>query len=123
MMEIKNFTPRPYQENISSIAKDKNTLVCLPTGTGKTKIGILTAVARLNRFENSKVITLTPTKPLAQQIWNEFKTNTDIKEEEISLLTGSILPSKRKEIYKYSKIIIATPQTIQKDIENLRVNL
>ena len=122
-MEIKEFSPRNYQINISSICKDKNTLVCLPTGTGKTKIGILTAMHRLNKFPESKVIILTPTKPLAAQIYEEFKKNTTIKEEEIKLLTGSLSPSKRKETYNSSKIIVATPQTIQSDLDNERTTL
>ena len=122
-MDIKNFVPRKYQENIANICKDKNTLVCLPTGTGKTKISILTAIHRLNKFSNSKVMFLTPTKPLAQQICNEFRENTTLEEKKVILLTGSIAPSKRKELYKDSTIIIATPQTIEKDLENLRTNL
>ena len=35
---IKNFTPRLYQETILATAVNKNTLVVLPTGLGKTNI-------------------------------------------------------------------------------------
>ena len=34
MIEIKNFKPRLYQESILNTAKDKNTLIVLPTGLG-----------------------------------------------------------------------------------------
>ena len=122
-MEIKDFVPRVYQINIASTCKEKNTLVCLPTGTGKTKIGILAALERLNKFQESKVLVLTPTKPLAAQICNEFKNNTTINSEEVILLTGSISPKKRKEMYNSAKVIIATPQTIQQDLDNVRISM
>src|SRR3989338_8967026 len=111
-MQIKNFTPRPYQLNIIKTCKEKNTLVCIPTGLGKTKIGILLAIERINKFTGTKILILTPKRPLADQIYHEFKEGTNI--EEIILLTGKITPNKRKEAYKDSKIIVATPQTIGK---------
>jgi Fanconi anemia group M protein len=42
----------------------------------------------------------------------------NIPEEEIVLLTGKISPFEREDIYKKAKIISATPQTIQNDIQN-----
>ncbi|MBI2148523.1 DEAD/DEAH box helicase [Candidatus Woesearchaeota archaeon] len=122
-MDIRNFSPRQYQTNIIKTCKEKNTLVCIPTGLGKTKIGILLSIERLKKFPETKIIVLTPTKPLANQIYNEFKECTTIEEKEIILLTGKISPNKRKDLYEKSKIIVATPQTIQEDIENSRINL
>lgn len=122
-MNIRNFTPRTYQASILNTCKDKNTLVCLPTGIGKTKIAILLSVFQLNKFQNTKVIVLTPTKPLANQICSEFKECTDINEEKIVLLTGAISPKKRQKIYENALIIIATPQTINEDLQNNRVSL
>lgn len=122
-MQIKNFTPRPYQLSILKTCKDKNTLVCIPTGLGKTKIAILLAIEQLNEFPNSKVLVLTPTKPLANQICNEFKECTTIEQEKIILLTGAIQPNKRKDLYENAQVIIATPQTLQEDLENNRISL
>lgn len=123
MIEIKNFSPRKYQQNILETCIKKNTLVCLPTGTGKTKTAILLAVERLNKYAFSKVLVCSPTKPLASQICNEFKENTNISPEEISLLTGQVSPEKRKKIWEDSQVIIATPQTIESDLENNRISL
>ena len=39
--------PREYQKNIFETAKDKNTLVVLPTGVGKTLIALMLAVDRI----------------------------------------------------------------------------
>lgn len=123
MFEIKNYTPREYQENIVKTALHHNTLIILPTGLGKTKTAILLAIKRLNDYKSTQVLFLTPTKPLAAQIKKEFQENTNIEEEFIQMLTGIISPKKRAEIFKQSKIAIATPQTIQKDLENKRISL
>ncbi len=122
-MQIKNFDPRPYQEKIVETAKKKNTLVVLPTGLGKTKVAILLTKERLTTFENTKVVIVTPTKPLAAQIQKEFRECLDIPKEKVILLTGAIAPEKRKELYKEAQIIVATPQTIEEDIEKKRIPL
>ena len=44
MAMIKNFEPRLYQETILNTAAEKNTLVVLPTGMGKTNIFLMLAV-------------------------------------------------------------------------------
>ncbi|MBS3144483.1 DEAD/DEAH box helicase [Candidatus Woesearchaeota archaeon] len=123
MIEIRNFSPREYQKNILETCKKKNTLVCLPTGTGKTKAAILLAVDRLNKHAFSKVVICSPTKPLASQICKEFKECTNINPEEINLLTGQVNPELRAKIWNDSQIIVATPQTIESDLEKKRISL
>ncbi len=122
MFEIK-FIPREYQKKIVETAKEKNTLVILPTGLGKTKIAIILAVERLNKFPSSRVIVCSPTKPLSDQIRKECEESTNIPKENVILQTGATLPKKREEAYDKAKIIIATPQTIEKDLENKRLSL
>ncbi len=122
-MEIRNFTPRLYQETILNTASNKNTLVVLPTGTGKTKIAILLAINRLTKFPESKILICSPTKPLSSQISKEFKECTNLQENEIILLTGETSPEKRIDLWKNSKIIVATPQTIESDLKNNRISL
>ena len=123
MYSIKDFTPRHYQEEILKTSKENNTLVVLPTGTGKTKIGILTAIERLNQNKISNILVISPTKPLSSQIQKEFIENTNIPKEKIILLTGMIAPKKRQELWESAMVIIATPQTIQKDLESERISL
>ncbi|HIH25966.1 DEAD/DEAH box helicase family protein [Candidatus Woesearchaeota archaeon] len=122
-MQIRNFTPRTYQLNILNTCKANNTLVCIPTGLGKTKIAIMLAAEVLDKRPEAKVIVLTPTRPLADQITKEFQECLDIDKEKIILLTGETHASKRDVKYEDSQIIIATPQTVQKDIENNRIDL
>ena len=118
-----NFKPRDYQESITIISKNNNTLVVLPTGTGKTAIAILTALERLKQHPCTNILVLTPTKPLSAQIQKEFIEKTNIPKEQIILLTGAITPKKRKELWEQAIITVATPQTIQKDLENDRISL
>jgi len=107
---------------MASCAKG-NCLIILPTGLGKTKTAILAAVQRLNAFPNSKILFLTVTKPLAEQIYEEVKECVDLEEEKIVLFTGSVAPKKREELWKNSVITVSTPQCIENDIINKRLEL
>jgi ERCC4-related helicase len=120
MLEI-NFEPRLYQETILESCLKDNTLIVLPTGRGKTKVGILTIIKRLNNYSKTKALFLTPTKPLANQIYEEIKNSTNI--ENISLFTGAIPPKKRKELWETSRIIVSTPQCIENDLLNKAIDL
>src|SRR3989344_3756181 len=122
MPEIKNFEPRLYQETIFETAVKKNTLVVLPTGMGKTAISLMLTINRLKNFPNSKCLIVAPTKPLCNQHLKTFQKHTDL-ENQVILLTGAVPPIKRKELIQNSKIIIATPRTIESDIVNERINL
>ncbi len=114
--------PRAYQEAIFVKSKDKNTLVILPTGLGKTYIGILLAAYTLHSLQK-KVLVLAPTKPLAEQHLKSFSDILNIEKESFSLLTGTVPPSKRDELYKKSLVVIATPQVIENDILGIKINL
>jgi len=107
---------------MASCAKG-NCLIILPTGLGKTKTAIMAAVQRLNAFPNSKILFLTVTKPLAEQIYEEVKECVDLEEEKIVLFTGSVAPKKREELWKNSIITVSTPQCIENDIINKRLEL
>jgi len=123
MYKIKNFKPRNYQKEIVTTTSKNNTLVVLPTGTGKTKLAILTAIERLKQHPNSNILVMTPTKPLSAQIHREFIDSTNIPKEQIVLLTGALKPKLRQELWEQAIVIIATPQTIQKDVEAERISL
>ncbi len=112
--------PRLYQETIAYSASKANTLVVLPTGTGKTLISLLLSAYRLN---SGKTIILAPSKPLVSQHTSTFKKYLKINEEEFGLFTGEIPPEKRKELWGEKKIVFATPQVLENDIISRRVSL
>ena len=58
---------RHYQNNIANCCKNRNSLVVLPTGLGKTIIGILLIAHSLKKYPKAKVIILAPTRPLVFQ--------------------------------------------------------
>ncbi len=121
-MEIVNFKPRAYQKHIAEVCIAKNTLVVLPTGMGKTKTALAALAGRLKEFPNGKVVFLTPTKPLAAQIFQEFLDCTSITSGEAVLLSGDISPEKRTALYA-AKVIVSTPQTVANDIVHGRFDL
>ncbi|MGC8811998.1 MAG: DEAD/DEAH box helicase [Candidatus Aenigmatarchaeota archaeon] len=115
--------PREYQLKIAETASKKNTLVVLPTGTGKTLISLLVGINRLEKFPDSKILVTSPTRPLNAQHKKSFEKFTKISSEEIVLITGKIKPEEREKLYKSAKVIAATPQCIQNDLENGRLSL
>ena len=123
MVGIKNFIPRLYQETIMDSCAKGNCLIILPTGLGKTKTAILAAAQRLNSFPKSKILFLTVTKPLAEQIYNEVKDCMDLDEDKIVLFTGSVAPKVREELWKNSIVTVSTPQCVENDIINGRICL
>jgi len=120
---LKDFSPRLYQETIFNSCTEKNTLVVLPTGLGKTAIALMLTAHRLKLFPDSRVLFLAPTKPLVEQHFKTFKKHLNIDENLLSILTGSIQPEKRKEIWERTKIIFSTPQGLENDILSERISL
>ncbi|MHA1311952.1 MAG: DEAD/DEAH box helicase [Candidatus Helarchaeota archaeon] len=114
---------REYQDSISDICLEKNTLVILPTALGKTIIAILTAVKLLDKDEKIKILMLAPTRPLVVQHLNTFKNLLNYNNKDFTILTGKILPKKRLMAWNSAKFIFATPQVIRNDLQNKRYNL
>ena len=122
-MKIKNIKPRLYQETIIGTCVNKNCLVVLPTGMGKTMIALMLASQRLSCFPNSKVLFLAPTKPLVEQHLQTFKNHFDIDEGKLAVFTGHVKPEKRAELWKECKIVFSTPQGLENDIITNRIDL
>ncbi|UCC91620.1 MAG: DEAD/DEAH box helicase family protein, partial [Candidatus Aenigmatarchaeota archaeon] len=114
---------RLYQEAILGRAVENDLLCVLPTGLGKTPIAIVLSVFRLEKYPDSKIMVLAPTKPLIEQHQNSFMEMIDLPEKEFVLLTGMVKPSEREESYRSSKFIFATPQTVENDLKNRRLDL
>jgi ERCC4-related helicase len=113
--------PRAYQQNIAEAASHANTLVVLPTGLGKTMVAMLVAKARLEKFPKGKVVMLAPTKPLALQHYETFKRMMDLKDNEIAVMTGETHPEERSYLWRRSRYVFATPQTVRNDLKAGRV--
>jgi hypothetical protein len=62
-----NYAERTYQLNIVQVCLFQNTLVCLPTGLGKTFIAAVVIFNFYRWFKNGKIIFMAPTRPLVNQ--------------------------------------------------------
>src|SRR3989338_7081856 len=115
---LKNTQPREYQEKIFETCTDKNCLVVLPTGMGKTLIALMLAIDRLVKFPDSKILFLAPTRPLAEQHLNYFKKNLPELFATMELFTGKTPAEKRRKLWQNAEIIFSTPQTVNNDLKN-----
>ncbi|MCS7109331.1 MAG: DEAD/DEAH box helicase family protein, partial [Candidatus Micrarchaeota archaeon] len=108
--------PREYQEQIAKSAlQKKNTLIVLPTGTGKTVIGALIIEHFLKNRQ--KCLFLAPTKPLVNQHEKRLREFFFDSEYKIAQITGQSKREDRIKAYYENDVIIATPQTVKNDIE------
>ncbi|MGC9780617.1 MAG: DEAD/DEAH box helicase [Candidatus Heimdallarchaeota archaeon] len=114
---------RLYQQTIFAKTLSGNTLVVLPTGLGKTIILALLTAKRMEQYPDSFILIMAPTKPLVEQHLKTFQKVFNIIEDEIVMLSGSILPEKRIKIWKQGQIIIATPQVVENDILSGKLDL
>ena len=116
-MQELNKEPRDYQLKIFETCKDKDTLVVLPTGTGKTLIAIMMAIERFKKFPLERIVILAPTKPLIEQHLESFRDSLPEGWADMQLFTGKTDSSKRKEIWKTAEFIFSTPQCISNDLK------
>ena len=115
---------RKYQLEIAKKCASKNSLVVLPTGLGKTIVGVYVAALTLEKYPpKSKILVLAPTRPLINQHYDSFKNLMTIPEELFVVLTGKINPEKRVEFFQEKQIIFYTPQTLRNDLVNLKYSL
>ncbi len=120
----KHIEHREYQLKIAKECISENSLVVLPTGLGKTIIGVYVAAGTLKNFPpKSKIVVLAPTRPLINQHYDSFKNLMTIPEEEFVVLTGKTVPEKRVELFHENQIIFYTPQTLRNDLVNRKYNL
>ncbi|MEK6871518.1 MAG: DEAD/DEAH box helicase, partial [Nanoarchaeota archaeon] len=117
MDELNKIKPREYQQKIFESCKDKNCLVVLPTGVGKTLIALMLAIHIL-KTQKGKVLFLAPTKPLAEQHLHYFKKHLPELFAELCLFTGKTQSKEREKLYSRADIIFSTPQCIQNDVKN-----
>ncbi len=110
--------PRDYQNAILQTCKEKNCLVVLPTGTGKTLIAIMLAIERFKKFPLEKVVILAPTRPLVEQHFESFKKNLPEDWADMQIFTGKTPAEKREKIWQTAEFIFSTPQCISNDLKS-----
>lgn len=114
---LKNISPREYQKKIFQTCKEKNCLVVLPTGLGKTLVALMLAIERMKSFPGEKVVFLAPTRPLVEQHYNYFQKNLPELFADMQIFTGSVNANQRKKIWQTADIIFSTPQCVANDLK------
>ncbi|WIV65654.1 DEAD/DEAH box helicase [Natrialbaceae archaeon AArc-T1-2] len=113
---------RLYQLQLAGTAATDHTLVCLPTGLGKTTVSLLVTARRLEEV-GGKSLMLAPTKPLVSQHAEFYREALAIPDEEIVVFTGDVSPEDRAETWEAATIVMATPQVIENDLVGSRISL
>ena len=113
-----NYAIRKYQFDICETAIFNNTLVCLPTGLGKTLIASVVMYNYYRWFPDGKVIFLAPTKPLVNQQIKACYEVMGIPECDTAHLEGTVLADKRNNIWDKHRVFYCTPQVLSNDIES-----
>jgi Fanconi anemia group M protein len=113
---------RRYQVELADTADGDHTLVCLPTGLGKTAVSLVVTARRLHAV-GGKSLLLAPTKPLVQQHAEFYREALQIPDEEIVVFTGEVRPDDRAALFEDARVVIATPQVVENDLVGNRIDL
>ncbi|MGO9387620.1 MAG: DEAD/DEAH box helicase [Methanobacterium sp.] len=121
LIKSQKIESRLYQQVLAAeVLKKGNSMIVAPTALGKTIIAALVAAERIKNIPSSKVLILAPSKPLAVQHEESLR---EFLKAPVTVLTGSINPKNRCELWENAQIISATPQTIESDLIARRYNL
>ncbi|WP_253736520.1 DEAD/DEAH box helicase [Halohasta salina] len=113
---------RLYQIQLAGTARNGHTLVCLPTGLGKTTVSLLVTAERLHDV-GGKSLFLAPTKPLVEQQAEFYRDALTIPDDEIVVFTGEVRPDDRAALWDDATVVIATPQVVENDLVGNRISL
>jgi len=113
---------RLYQLQLAGTAATDHTLVCLPTGLGKTTVSLLVTARRLEEV-GGKAVMLAPTKPLVSQHAQFYREALVVPDEEVVVFTGDVSPEDRTALWEGATVVVATPQVIENDLVGSRLSL
>ena len=111
---------RAYQLAIVRTCLFHNTLVCLPTGLGKTLIAAVVMRNFSRWFPQNLIVFLAPTKPLVQQQAKACVQIAGIPETDMAVLMGTSqkgVDGTRAKAWSSHRAVFATPQTFDNDLK------
>ncbi len=119
-------TPTEIQEKtLDAILEGRNLMGLAQTGTGKTAAFLVPIIHNLiNQRPNFQVLIVSPTRELALQIDDEFKSiSKDLNLSCISLIGGTSVSRDINNLRRPSHLIIGTPGRISDMIRQRALNL
>jgi len=114
---------RGYQRQLAEAALRTHTLVCLPTGLGKTAVSLLVTAERLAGDVVNKSLLLAPTKPLVQQHAEFYREALEVPDDEVVVYTGDTRPDSRADLWSGARVVAATPEVVENDLVGSRIDL
>ncbi|XP_075226822.1 FA complementation group M [Lycorma delicatula] len=117
-----NYALRKYQADVVPTALFHNTLVCLPTGLGKTFIAAVVMYNFYRWYPMGKIIFMAPTRPLVTQQMNACRDIMAIPDVDTIEMTGSINPQERQQLWIKKRVLYLTPQVMINDLRNNMFN-
>lgn len=121
-------TPTPIQaKSIPEILLRKDVVACAQTGTGKTAAFVLPALHQLAAQKSNrktKILILTPTRELAEQITKAANNyGKFLRFNIVSLVGGMPYHHQIRDLQRGADIIVATPGRLMDHMEQKRVDL
>ena len=113
---------RAYQIRSLRSALTSSSLMVMPTGFGKTAVEWM-AMAEFLMKDEGKILLIAPTTGLVEQQERMAREMINLQDDQISRYTGEIAPKSRPEIWRRSKIIMATSQVIRNDAQSGNIDL
>ncbi len=112
--------PRDYQLEAAKWAlSKKKAVVVMPTGSGKTLIAVIWSKELLEKNQVNKILFLEPTRILVEQVAKYLEKTLGVRAQAIH---GKYHPSKRRELWRKTKIAVATPETALNDLKYIIEN-
>ncbi|KAM8808011.1 Fanconi anemia group M protein [Eudromia elegans] len=111
-----NYPVRGYQLRMAGAALLANTLVCLPTGLGKTFVAAVVMYNFYRWFPSGKVLFLAPTKPLVAQQMEACARLMGIPPRHMAEMTGGTQVLSRRELWATRRVFFLTPQIMVNDL-------
>ncbi len=118
-------TPSPIQDqSIPVILEGKDVIGIASTGTGKTAAFLIPLINKLVADKNHKMMILTPTRELAQQVEAEFVAFTrGMKLFSVSCVGGAPIMRQIKELELGVNAVIGTPGRVMDLIERGKIKM
>ncbi|XP_060117345.1 Fanconi anemia group M protein [Heteronotia binoei] len=107
---------RRYQVRAARAALESNTLLCLPTGLGKTLVAAVVLHNFYRWFPAGRALFLAPTKPLVAQQKDACARLLAIPPRHMAQITGGTQVVDRKEMWQNKRVFFLTPQILVNDL-------
>mmetsp|Transcript_33082 Transcript_33082/g.129991 ORF Transcript_33082/g.129991 Transcript_33082/m.129991 type:complete len:317 (-) Transcript_33082:347-1297(-) len=111
-----NLPQREYQFDMVKSCLVTNTMVCLPTGLGKTFIAAVVMYNYWRWFPKGKIVFVAPTKPLVRQQIQACYDITGLPSDQKIEMTGATIQKKRRALWRKKRVFFLTPQVVTNDL-------